>query len=269
MTYIVKQSYIGTTEKELLQIAMRNFEFARDYAPDLFEEMLGIAEGSELAIEKIMFLNSILEGLDLIYPNPAKSLLKGPALASPATCCTSFGVVENATVDGNTIVAQNYDMQPELYDHAVLLKIKKPEVTLLLFTFAGIIGCQGVSSRKLSLVVNKLIAKDVRAGVPYTFIVRKTLEQRNIVDALGQIMLAERATGMNYVLADPNIMIDIETTACHFDILSLPDNIVTMPTITRVTILRTMRELMEWALVLLCEMRQCTSALKTVMDRLI
>lgn len=226
MDCTVKQAHISTTEEELLGLAMRNYEFARDYAPDLLEELLGIAEGSGLAVEKIMFLNWLGEGLDLIFPQPANSLLKGPLLASQSPGCTAFGAVGGATSDGRVLVGQNYDMQAELYDHAVLLKIKKPETTLLLFSFAGIIGCQGLSSHKLAVVVNTLIARDVRAGVPYIFMVRRALEQKNLAEALGQIMKAERAAGFNYLLADSSVIINIETTACYFDVLPMPDNII-------------------------------------------
>ncbi len=226
MDCTVKQAHISTTEEELLGLAMRNYEFARDYAPDLLEEMLGIAEGSGLAVEKIMFLHCLLEGLDLISPQPASSLLKGPFLASSSPGCTAFGAVGRATSDGRVLVGENYDMHAELYDHAVLLKIKKPETTLLLFSFAGIIGCQGLSSHKLAVVINKLITRDVRAGVPYTFVVRRALEQKNLAEALGQIMAAERAAGVNYLLADSSVIINIETTACYFDVLPIPDNII-------------------------------------------
>lgn len=226
MDCTVKQAYISTTEEELLGLAMRNYEFSRDYAPDLLEEMLGIAEGSGLAVEKIMFLHWLGEGLDLIFPQPANSLLKGPFLASLSPGCTAFGALGKATSDGRVLVGQNYDIHAALYDHAVLLKIKKPETTLLLFSFAGIIGCQGLSSHKLAVVVNKLLARDVRAGVPYTFMVRRALEQKNLVEALGQIMMAERAAGINYLLADSSVIINIETTACYFDVLPMPDNII-------------------------------------------
>lgn len=226
MDCTVKQAYIPTTEEELLGLAMRNYEFARDYAPDLLEEMLGIAEGSGLAAKKIMFLQWLGEGLDLVYPQPATSLLKGPFLASLSPGCTAFGAVGKATSDGRVLVGQNFDLQSELYDYAVLLKIKKPEMTLLLFTFAGVIGCQGLSSHKLAVVVNKLIARDVRAGVPYAFVVRRALEQKNLVEALWQIMMAERTAGINYLLADSGVIINIETTACHFDVLPMPDNII-------------------------------------------
>ncbi len=224
MDCIVKQAYISTTEEELLGLAMRNYEFARDYAPDLLEEMLGIAEGSGLAVEKIMFLHCLGEGLDLAFPQPANSLLKGPFFASPG--CTAFGALGKATSDGHVLVGQNFDLQGDPYDHAVLLKIKKPETTLLLLTLAGVIGCEGLSSHKLAVVVNKLIARDVRAGVPYTFVVRRALEQKNLVEALWQIMTAERAAGTNYLLADSSVIINIETTACYFDVLPMPDNII-------------------------------------------
>lgn len=226
MECTVKQAHISTTEEELLRLAMRSYEFARDYAPDLFEEMLGIAEGSGLSVEKIMFLQCVMEGLDVIPARLASSLLKGP-LAPSSPGCTAFGAVGQATSDGRVLVGQNYDMQGELYDHAVLLRIRRPETTLLVFSFAGIIGCQGLSSHKLAVVMNKLFALDVRAGVPYTFVVRKTLEQKNLAEALGQIMAAERAAGTNYLLADSSIIIDIETTACHFEVLPTPNNIIT------------------------------------------
>lgn len=228
MQSTVKRSFTPTTEKELLQLSMRNYRYAKEYAPDIFEEMLGIAEGAQLEVEKIMFLNCLLEGLDLAYPCSSNLGLKGESgFPSAPTSCTSFGVMGDLNFYPGTLIGQNYDMQHELRDHVALLKIKKNETTLLLFTFAGVVGCQGMNSNKIALAINKLIAKDVRAGVPHAFIARRVLEQKNIVDALRQIISAERASGTNYVLADSNIVIDVETTAQSFDILHAPDNSVT------------------------------------------
>ena len=44
-------------ESELLEYAMKHLKFAKEYAPDLVEEVEGVAEGAKIEFEKVFLLN--------------------------------------------------------------------------------------------------------------------------------------------------------------------------------------------------------------------
>ena len=75
----------GKTLAQML-IATRHFETSiKDYAPELWEEMEGIAEGSGSTIDEILFLNGSFE-IDAAYP--------------VFMACTSYACTGKATKDG-------------------------------------------------------------------------------------------------------------------------------------------------------------------------
>jgi isopenicillin-N N-acyltransferase-like protein len=185
---------VGKTE--LLGFASRNLAAIKAYSPLLLEEMEGIAAGAKVDFSEILFLNSFLELEDLRPP-----ALGGRLLAKPLWGCTSFNVLPKAAANGQTYLAQTYDMEPYYARYNVVLKIERPKGREIVQTVAGVLGLNGQNDRGVGLVINKLVAKDARPGVIYPVIVRKALAQDRLGDAFGAIVFASRATGMNYQLA--------------------------------------------------------------------
>jgi isopenicillin-N N-acyltransferase-like protein len=184
------------TRQDLLDFTRRNLAALNRYSPLLCQEMAGIAEGSGLEFDDILFLNSFLEFEDLRPP-----ALGGELLAKPLWGCTSFNILPEAAKDGQTYLAQTYDMEPFYGKYNVVLKIKRPGGSEIVYTMAGILGLNGLNDRGVGLVINKLVAKDARPGVIYPFIVRQALAQDRLGDAFGVIVFTSRAAGMNYQLA--------------------------------------------------------------------
>ena len=72
----------------------------------------------------------------------------------------------------------------------------------LVYSFAGILGCAGLNSHGMCVVINKLFSWASKPGVPYPMIIREFLAQSSFSLAVGSIVAAERASGMNYLVAN-------------------------------------------------------------------
>ena len=68
---------------------------------------------------------------------------------------------------------------------------------------------------------------DSRHGVPYCFIVRKVLQQRHLGHAVGAVVSAKRASGINYLLGSASgLVLSLETTATNYDVLQLNRGVI-------------------------------------------
>ncbi|MCK4790756.1 MAG: hypothetical protein KAV87_43875, partial [Desulfobacteraceae bacterium] len=91
---------------EIFRFCERNIGFIREYSAELFEELQGIADGSGLSIEQIIYLNSFLELEDLRAPGLGGRLLSGGLWG-----CTTLNVLPEASVDGKNLIGQTFDME--------------------------------------------------------------------------------------------------------------------------------------------------------------
>ncbi|MCL5074612.1 MAG: C45 family peptidase [Chloroflexi bacterium] len=202
LTYLPHDKYLA--------LANRYLPYAMEYAPDLVEELRGMAEATEMELSEIFAFNCLMDFEDLAYPMLADQLLFG---------CTVFGVTGKATTDGQSYIGENYDYRSIFKTAGMVMHLKPDEgPAALLWSMPGLLGCAGVNSAGIGVVINKLVPIDSRSGVPYTFIVRKILQQERIGDAIAAISGARRASGINYLLADAtDQVLSLETTATNYE----------------------------------------------------
>ncbi len=202
----------------LLSFCRRNIGYLKKYSPSLYDELQGIADGSGLDLDAIVFLNSFLELEDLRPPE-----LGGKLISTKLWGCTSFNVLPSASKNGKSYVGQTFDMEQYYSKYNVILKINQNSgPSLLVYTLAGVLGLNGINSKGIAVAINKLVATDAREGVIYPFIIRNTLNQVRIGDAFGDIVFAPRATGMNYQLASSDgVAWTIEVSAGYYDLLPI------------------------------------------------
>lgn len=203
----------------LVILAERYAVFAKQYAPDLMEEVVGMAESSGVDWRLVLALNCYLDLFDLNYPFLADQILFG---------CTAMAASPAATVDGETYVAQNYDTRAYLKKAVYVLDVAPDSgPAAMVLTMAGMVGCAGMNAAGIGLVINNLVPSDSRHGVPYCFIVRKALQQRRLGHAVGTIVSAKRASGINYLLGSRSGMVlSIETTATDYALLDLKNGVI-------------------------------------------
>lgn len=196
------------SKTRVLEIAGTYAKPAEAYAPDLTEEARGIAEGAGVPIEEIMALNGFLDIFDYLSPNFV------------GAGCTTF-MVPDMEGGARAAIGQNYDLVEIFQPAAVLLKITGAGPDALMYTTAGMLGCAGLNSEGIGVVINNLVPGDAGPGVPYPFVIRRLLESAGIGDAIDAVVSSRRASGMNYVLCDRHGEIyNLETTAADYEATS-------------------------------------------------
>ncbi|MCL5074603.1 MAG: C45 family peptidase [Chloroflexi bacterium] len=209
---VEKKGLTPLSDERFANLVRKGLPYAMGYASDLVEEVRGIASGAGLEFEQVFGLNYFLDLFDLTYPQSSTELLFG---------CTTFAAAHSATADNGVYLGQNYDLRGLFQKGILLIRLNTaPNLTTMLFTIAGLVGCAGMNSAGLGIVINNLTPSDSHPGVPYTFVLRKALEQRTMADAINVIISSRRASGINYLLADANgEILSLETTATKAEII--------------------------------------------------
>jgi len=177
------------------------------YAPEIIEEMKGMAAGAGVALQDILFLN-------ITYEISTPAVMGG---------CTSFAAAGEATANGDVIAGQNFDYIQPWEEFIILLKMKPADSpNFMAVTAAGCLGLFGFNSAGFSLNLNLLKNKDSMtpgAGVPTHVILRKVFSCTNISEAITAIASAEGRAAKNYLVASgQGDIVDIETTTSDLDI---------------------------------------------------
>jgi len=194
-------------KKVIQQYAPKYLPFAEKYAPDIIEEMKGMAAGANVAFEDILFLN-------ITYEISVPDIMGG---------CTAFAAAGEAVKDGKVIAGQNFDFIENWEKYIVLLKMKPvKDPAFLAVTAAGCLGLFGFNSAGLTVNLNLLKDKASLApsgGVPTHIILRKLFTCKSIDEAIYCVGTAEGRAAKNYIVANAGgEMTDIESTTDDIDI---------------------------------------------------
>ncbi|MGI9253749.1 MAG: C45 family autoproteolytic acyltransferase/hydrolase, partial [Thermomicrobiales bacterium] len=164
----------------------------RAYAPDLLEEIEGIAEGSEQRPERILALNLLDEEWEY-----SKRGRKAP------------GCTVAAVADGTLkvpVLGQTMDI-PSVHDGTQLaLRIRpKDGPAVIVFAFAGMIGLMGCNEAGVGVVVNNLeVLPASKTGLPVSFVMRGILARRTLSAAANFVRDTPHATGQHYAIGAPD-----------------------------------------------------------------
>ena len=188
---------------------------AEAYAPEIVEEMKGMAAGAEVDFRDI-FLNNIMYDISL-------TLNVG---------CTSFAASGITIQDGGIITGQNFDVPLTVEEIIVLLKMKPsqgPEIMAI--APAGCLGLLGLNSAGISLNLNLIRDKDSLTpggGVPAHIILRKLLTSETLGEAIGIIGSAEKRSAKNFLLASAQgDAVDIEVARDDLNVIYPENGILT------------------------------------------
>jgi isopenicillin-N N-acyltransferase-like protein len=172
----------------------------KDYDAGLVDEMRGIADATGVHLEEIVSINGRYE---LAWAQP-EQLMGG---------CTSVAALPNATKEGNTILAQNWDYRLGVKDTCMVLKAKVDDGPMVVMhTEAGIIGQKGLNSNGLGIVINALVSDRDRLGesVPFFLVCRKILDSPRFSEAMKAFLTAKRSVSYNVMLAGEGVAVDLE-----------------------------------------------------------
>jgi isopenicillin-N N-acyltransferase like protein len=176
--------------------AALSIPYCRAQAPELMEEVEGIAEGSGAPLEEIFTLNA---SLDLILSRDRWTGSAGPGVAPD---CWSLAIGGSAAGGVPGFVAWAAEDSAQWLGSCVLLRITPAAgLPCLVWTFAGFVGRPGMNGH-VALGAVAQPAQDCGQGMPYPFLCRKALACRSVEEAARAIEGYRRMAGMGYVFAD-------------------------------------------------------------------
>jgi len=199
---------------DVLRFCRSTLRHHERYSPPTYEEFRGIAEGADIAPDRLMICNGLTDIIDVFRTAPT-----GPKGMGE---CTAWLAAPEATAEGFVLAGQTWDMHPwaEQYVVAFRRRPKDGPASLTLST-AGCLSLVGLNEAGIAVGNNNLIPTDARPGVMYLAIVHHVLAQRSLAAAVNAIVSAPRLSGHNYYLAGPEgEIVDIETTATRSDVLT-------------------------------------------------
>lgn len=200
----------GLTWNKVLDRSAQWVDTCRRYAPELMEEIDGIAQGAGVDALEILTLNARGE---IIYD----SSFAGPADAEEPVLdgCSTFSLTRGASGDGHVYAGQNWDWLHGSSETVMILRIvQDPKPTIIMQVEAGQIGRQGANSAGLALNANGLGGRfDDTIGVPQAFIRRRVLDSAGLLEAMRVLKQAPQHIASNALVTHhDDFSIDLETT---------------------------------------------------------
>ena len=189
-------SWAGVTAgaDEVMGLADAMLPKHRDYAPDLYAEMLALGEASGLSPAEMVIVGGFTDFVDAVR-------CRGGSPPEEDDCTAM--IVPDARAGGAGFLAQTWDMHGSATDHVVLLDLR-PEgcAAALVFSTVGCVGQIGMNEAGIAVGINNLSAAEGQVGVTWPFVVRKALQQNDIEGALACVTEADLAGAHNYLLFD-------------------------------------------------------------------
>lgn len=210
------------SRSEILTLAQACIPFHEVYAPDLMDELLGMAQATSLTLAELIVVGGFTDFVDTVYGtfNMHGALPSELAIDD----CTAF-IVPDHRANGAGFFGQTWDMHATATEFVVLLQVEPDDgPKSLVFTTTGCVGQIGMNEHGVSVGINNLLGADGRVGLTWPFVVRKVLQQDNVDDALACITSAPLAGAHNYLLFDKTGKgYNVEAMATQYHITPLED----------------------------------------------
>lgn len=172
------------------------------------EELVGIAEGAGLEPEDILALNCRTE-------IGAIASVRQSVPPGRADGCSAVAVLPEASADGRTIAAQNWDWYIHARETLVVLEVDRDDgPSYVTVVEAGLLAKSGMNAAGLALMTNFLLTTEDGDGdgVPYHVVLRALLDRTSVQEAEALLAALDRASSANYLLADAGgSAVDVES----------------------------------------------------------
>ena len=193
--------------------ARKYMPFVHERYPRYVDEMQGIAEGAGVEFDDLAVLNAMeAVTMDALH----------------LTKCTSIAVNDERTADGHVLVAHNEDWVPEDEENVfVVHAVPDDEPPFLAMTYGGLLPNIGFNAAGISQCCDTVYPNDSRIGIPRLFASRAVLGARTLAEAIGCMLIPQRAAGDNHLLAhESGELYNVEVSARRFALLYADDGFV-------------------------------------------
>jgi isopenicillin-N N-acyltransferase-like protein len=182
----------GITWRAACRESLNYLPAIADHAPDLLNEMRGIADGANVGFEEILALNArteLLAGAGLFVQHPdhdhalAQNRVDGVAQPPDIGECTTLAVTAPATQHTATYLAQTWDWSGDQRGACVVLRICQPNAPVVTtLTEAGIVGKIGMNRAGIAVSLNIMqsVNDGKEAGLPVHIMLRKVLSMTSM-----------------------------------------------------------------------------------------
>ena len=186
--YLVLIERITGKSRDLLcSNAMKFLPQMEALSSSFVEEVRGLAEGAGISFQEAVLCQ-----------------VRAEASESWEGGCTAFALKGEATADGNLLVGQNQDLQPEFSNVSILLKLHPGDgrPRALIYTFAGQLGYFGMNEYGVANYANSVYDFKWRPGLAQYPLKRLCLEQRTVQDCIELFRRHPQCSAANTVLCD-------------------------------------------------------------------
>jgi len=188
---------------ELRQWVLERCGGALALAPDLEEEIRGIAEGADVAYELALGVNF---GEEVCHLASAR----GIASTRPTERCLSIVVPPEQSATGDYLLAQTWD-GPDWTPDPVLFVVDEEAGRSAYLSDGGWVGGVGLNDRGIGSVHTGVgTTNDGTPGLPYPFIARRILQSDLLEEAAGKVVKAPATAGCHYIVAGGGRALDVE-----------------------------------------------------------
>ncbi len=159
----------GVPRQRLAERALAFAPRIEALSPALMDEVRALAQGARMSLGEALLCQVRAEA----------------AQAAPGGC-TLFALTGSATADGEPLVGQNLDLEPEYTEMAILLHIRPSDgrPAALMFTFAGQLGYAGMNEHGVANFNASLYGYQWQMGVPRQALRRVMLEKQRVEECV-------------------------------------------------------------------------------------
>jgi len=178
----------------ILALAERMLPAHEAYAPDLYAEMVAMADAAGITPAEAVVVGGYTDFIDTVRAEAGGTAVEDT--------CTAV-IVPDHLAAGAGFLAQTWDMHASATDHVVLLGLRPDDAPrALVFTTVGTLGQIGMNAAGISIGINNLTVDDGRIGVTWPFVVRKALQATSLDAAIDCVTGAPLAGGHSFLLFD-------------------------------------------------------------------
>lgn len=183
------------------------------YDHAMFEEIMGIAAGSEQPVEAVVAINARTE---ILFGQHEESGAERQVGLEMQEECTAALALPPATQDGHVLHGQNWDWNPGCEDTTIVLRIENDDGPhVLTVVEAGQLARHGLNSAGIALTVNGLQCDldTGKVGVPSPLMRRRLLTATTLGQALETVLATRISFSHNLLVSHSDgVAVNIEAT---------------------------------------------------------
>jgi isopenicillin-N N-acyltransferase like protein len=184
--------------EQVLAVARAHLPVLQTHLPEMHDELLGVAEGADLAPERIVVLNHYTDLRDV----PPSVLDE-----SEADGCTAIYLVGTA----GPLLGQTWDMHATAEPFVRAIRVRDADGgESVCFTLTGCLGMAGMGPHGVAVTINNLNSTDGRVGVVWPALVRAMIAQPSARAAYDLLVRTPLSSGHHYMIADGREFFGVE-----------------------------------------------------------